>query len=879
MQRLTILSVGTLFLAFSPWTPTARAATDSEKQAAIRKGLAYLYKMQQAEGFWSYSGYERSTTGAATFALLSQQNNWESQAAPYQTAVDKAISYLLKEASVTDVGLRDDGAYVCPNGEATCRAVAWYDSHDSIYTTGFVAPAIAIYGLKAGSGAVATTSGPLAGMTWAEVAQGITNAYAASQSASNSGNPGGAWRRTAPGSARPDGWTTQPAVISFLYDQLLGAVTPLIVKNGLKGWLTSVEDASGNVCYAKSGAEPCELSNVGEWLLAAGASGNGVPEAQVDAVLAGLNHAWPSTVDNAGRGNFGHPYTMWTVYSSLDGAIGLRDSTHINNFLTDCGASANSRPSSLPGQVACTWVEDYDQWLVKEQQPDGSWTGRSYWTGPMATALYVNILGAVEIPKDTYKCPVRQAFWQNARAAWPVESLTLGNQAYSRNELTGILSTPVDSGGSGDASLVLADELIIARLNVAKGAERHLVTDRILNADALLRGFNTRLPYFIDASSVTGQKMMEQANLLDLYNNGTMTPGCVSNETSNGAIGNRQLPDTQTQRSPSLTAENRDGNAIAAIDNAQRAHAAAAASKPLPFIRKGATSIALSPDGNSLATASTDNTIRMWNPTNGQQSLLFSAALTFPTDLAFRADGATLHSVGRDSLVHVFDAVSGRELARFAGHEAALRAVAISPNSRLVASAGEETRIMLWDAIANKLSKILVGSADFLDALAFSPDSTLLASGGEDARVRLFDVATGKIRYTLLGHSGSVDAVAFSPDGNTLASAGQDTVIHVWDAVNGIQRRALAGHQAPIRTLAFSPDGQLMASGGEDTRIILWDTTTGGIKKILSGSTGAVNQLVFSPKGPFLINGTDTGEISTWNVATGIKMFTFVIPN
>ena len=171
------------------------AATDTERQGAIRKGLAYLYKTQQAEGFWSYPGYEHDATGAALFAFLIQQNKWDSEATLYHQAVDRAISYLLKDAQVTDLSTRDDGTIICPGGDASCKGIAWYDtSADSIYTTGFVAPAMASYGLKAGPNATATSTGPLAGLTWSQIAQGITNAYAASQRSNRNGKLDGTWR-------------------------------------------------------------------------------------------------------------------------------------------------------------------------------------------------------------------------------------------------------------------------------------------------------------------------------------------------------------------------------------------------------------------------------------------------------------------------------------------------------------------------------------------------------------------------------------------------------------------------------------------------------------------------------------------------------------
>src|SRR5262249_22139588 len=139
MKQSAISGIGKLLIALSLWAPTASAATDAEKQAAIRRGLDYLYKTQQPEGFWSYAGNQHSATGAASFALISQQDKWDAEAANYQAAVDKAIAYLLKDAVVSNLRTRDDGINVCPGGEAVCKGIVWSDGGDTINTTGMVA--------------------------------------------------------------------------------------------------------------------------------------------------------------------------------------------------------------------------------------------------------------------------------------------------------------------------------------------------------------------------------------------------------------------------------------------------------------------------------------------------------------------------------------------------------------------------------------------------------------------------------------------------------------------------------------------------------------------------------------------------------------------
>jgi hypothetical protein len=128
-------------------------------------------------------------------------------------------------------------------------------------------------------------------------------------------------------------------------------------------------------------------------------------------------------------------------------------------------------------------------------------------------------------PAQQFKCPLTQGFWKNHPLAWPVTSLTLGGQTYTQAELLTILATPVASGGSADASLILADQLIAAKLNMANGSAP--ISATVAAADALLSGFTGKLPYGVTPSSVTGQAMVNDANTLNNYNSGQLTPSCV----------------------------------------------------------------------------------------------------------------------------------------------------------------------------------------------------------------------------------------------------------------------------------------------------------------------------------------------------------------
>ena len=120
-------------------------------------------------------------------------------------------------------------------------------------------------------------------------------------------------------------------------------------------------------------------------------------------------------------------------------------------------------------------------------------------------------------------CPQPKGDWKNNPDAWPVTSLMLGSQTYSQTELLTILNTPV----KGDASLILADQLIAAKLNIANGSDPAPISSTITHANSLLSAFGgNKLPYHVKTSSATGQMMVNDANTLESYNNGLLTTGC-----------------------------------------------------------------------------------------------------------------------------------------------------------------------------------------------------------------------------------------------------------------------------------------------------------------------------------------------------------------
>jgi len=127
------------------------------------------------------------------------------------------------------------------------------------------------------------------------------------------------------------------------------------------------------------------------------------------------------------------------------------------------------------------------------------------------------------IPGTT--CPVGQGFWKNHPAAWPVRTLVLGSQTYTESELLALLRMPIGRSGV-DASLILAHQLIAAKLNLANGSDPSIGTT-VADADRLLAQFGGKLPYGVGRPSVLGQSMVGDGHALASYNRARRTPTCV----------------------------------------------------------------------------------------------------------------------------------------------------------------------------------------------------------------------------------------------------------------------------------------------------------------------------------------------------------------
>ena len=180
--------------------------------------------------------------------------------------------------------------------------------------------------------------------------------------------------------------------------------------------------------------------------------------------------------------------------------------------------------------------------------------------------------------------------------------------------------------------------------------------------------------------------------------------------------------------------------------------------------------VAFAPDSTSVATGSSDGSVRLWTVPDGRQSRVLSATGMGPVlTVAYSADG------------------------------------------KFLAAAGEDKAIRIWELKTGHVLHRMDGSPDAVLSVAFSPHASIVASAGRDQAIRTWRVSNGKLRSTWLGHGARVWSIAFAPDGETLASASADGTIRFWDVLTGRQVTQL-DRTPEARAIAFTPEGQLLIS-------------------------------------------------------------------
>lgn len=266
--------------------------------------------------------------------------------------------------------------------------------------------------------------------------------------------------------------------------------------------------------------------------------------------------------------------------------------------------------------------------------------------------------------------------------------------------------------------------------------------------------------------------------------------------------------------------------------------------------------LAFHPDGEYLATASLDHTLKLWNLSTGEEVQTFTRHHSKVLALAFGPTGNRLASADLDGVVRLWETSPG------------------PVSSQLEASPPREggQEVSPYRQVREFFCR------QCIHTLAFTPDGRRLICAGEDGRAEVWDTEQGNRLLVLPSLPCAIYSAAVSPHDNAIALAGLDHRIYLFDLVTGEQRQVLEGHYEAVYSVAFAPDGTL-ASGSGDRNVRLWDVTTCTARECLEGHHEAIYQVVFSRDGRRLVSAGLDGEVIVWNCRTGRPLHSHRFPS
>ena len=305
-----------------------------------------------------------------------------------------------------------------------------------------------------------------------------------------------------------------------------------------------------------------------------------------------------------------------------------------------------------------------------------------------------------------------------------------------------------------------------------------------------------------------------------------------------------------------------------------------ASGKRLPTMVNGKavnTSL-ISPDGQRVATASSDRAVRVSDAASGKE-IVTVAHNRVITSAVFSPDGQFLATASMDGSIEVSDFRSGGEPYSIEepGNNISFPMLFYSPNSKFfgtVTQDKEDKIIKIWHINKGgmEIAKKIVPE---VSTVTFNGDGTIIAitSRSQEQNVVIWKISSDQ-SFPLCGQ---YNAVTFSPDGNYLAGAGNDALVHLWNlkVSDGVKPwRTLRGHIGPVLDVVFSPDLLKIATASSDGTAKIWDVNSSSPLLSLKEVNAAIRKVAFSHDGTMVATASAPsrpatgGYVSLWNVGS-----------
>lgn len=293
-------------------------------------------------------------------------------------------------------------------------------------------------------------------------------------------------------------------------------------------------------------------------------------------------------------------------------------------------------------------------------------------------------------------------------------------------------------------------------------------------------------------------------------------------------------------------------------------------------------SVAWSPDGAHIASASADRTVQVYDAATGSHAFVYTGHSGGVTGAGWSPDSSRIVSTGLDSTVQMWDASTGKRLHL------------LSPQSNQMLTMSGPIYGGIWSAEVPRIATAVDSYLNLIDAdtwqslgggvgaiavapnvLSWAPHDPIIAVAEQDHSVYTWGINTEIGGAMCIGHTRKVMAVDWSPDGSKVVSGAQDNTVRIWNippmnqsaTLSGTSLLVYQGHTDWVLAVAWSPDGSKIASAGRDKTVQVWDAAAGKLLFSYHGHTAPVNSLAWSFDSTFIASASDDKTVQVWKVS------------
>lgn len=276
------------------------------------------------------------------------------------------------------------------------------------------------------------------------------------------------------------------------------------------------------------------------------------------------------------------------------------------------------------------------------------------------------------------------------------------------------------------------------------------------------------------------------------------------------------------------------------------------------------SAVAFHPKKPVFATASDDETWRLWNVPDCELIMSGEGHGSWLSDLHFHPHGSHLVTGSGDSTVKIWEFSKARCTHTFTEHTQAVWGTEFHFGGDLVASCSMDHTARIWDLISGKCRQTLRGHVDSVNACSWVPFTSNLCTAAGDKTVSVWDGRTGLCVQTLYGHSNSCNHVKVSKQGDIVVSADADGIVKVWDIRMIAELGTIECGQYPINKLDIDRSGSKVVAASDDGTVKVLSVKDFDVKHSLAGHEGPVQSCSFSPNDAYFVSGASDSTFRLW---------------